>query len=182
MGVSLGWAECPPVRLLRRTVAQSTANRNGGSALNLNEGVIAAPFVPREARPSAPRRRSGGGRRPIDKGSTPSYLSGNSPVSVGRMRLAAACPEPDMLLTYWVTHVSFRRTGSHFADNALPEKHPTPIASGPVPAPGRRPCDLTAGLGTRIRHVWRCSPKALWLRERSAHPLLSAARRRDQRA
>jgi len=35
--------------------------------------------------------------RPIDKGSTPSYLSVNSPVSVGPLRLTAACPEPDML-------------------------------------------------------------------------------------
>src|SRR5262249_50389424 len=158
MGVSLGWAECPPVRLLRRTVAQSTANRNGGSALNLNEGVIAAPFVPREARPSAPRRRSGGGRRPIDKGSTPSYLSGNSPVSVGRMRLAAACPEPDMLLTYWVTHVLFGEPAVTSPTMRCPRSTRHRLRRDPVPAPGRRPCDLTAGLGTRIRHVWRCSP------------------------
>jgi hypothetical protein len=30
---------------MRRTVAQSPANRNGGSALNLNEGVIAARLL-----------------------------------------------------------------------------------------------------------------------------------------
>ena len=47
-----------------------------------------------------------------------------------------------------------------------------------------RPAAVRPDGGTwkRIRHVWRCCPKAVWLRERSAHPHLSAARRRDQRA
>src|SRR5262249_61164772 len=30
-------------------------------------------------------------------------------------------------------------------EQALPEKNPMPVASGPVPALGWRPCDLTAG-------------------------------------
>src|SRR5262249_27963305 len=52
IGIPLQQADVPPVRRLRRTVAQSTANRNDRSALNFHHGAIAA-LVSSVARSSA---------------------------------------------------------------------------------------------------------------------------------
>src|SRR5690242_11990452 len=112
MGISLGGRSVRRFRLLRRTVAQSSANRNRGSALNLNEGVIAARLL----------RRQGRDWRPIDKGSTPSYLSVNSPVSVGpcaslqHVLNRTCCSSIEWRMLFGQP---FRRK------HALPEKHPT---------------------------------------------------------
>ena len=167
-------------RPVRRTVAQSPGkNRNGASALNLNEGVIAARFSPPQGWYSAQQDTPwAGSRRPIDKGPTPSYLSGNSPVSVGLVRLRQHVSNGTCCrIIEWRMSLS-----AHLAGTGAARNEPDAGCVRTRSRPSAGGCATRRRDVKRIRHVWRCCPGCLAPRTTGASAPISRASTRSTRS